>query len=58
MTTLSLNRRSRSALTAQARAGLRALLALAGEDPDRAGLADTPDRVIRAVEEMTRKPDA
>lgn len=39
--------------TAAARAGIRSLLTLMGEDPDREGLADTPDRVIRAMLELT-----
>jgi len=36
-----------------ARQGVRALLAAIGEDPDREGLRDTPDRVVRAYAEMT-----
>ena len=33
--------------------GLRALLRLIGDDPDREGLLETPDRVVRAFVEMT-----
>lgn len=37
-------------------AGVRAMLRLAGEDPERSGLLDTPDRVLRAWMELTSKP--
>jgi GTP cyclohydrolase I len=40
-----------------ARDGVRALLHLAGDDPDRPGLARTPDRVVAALLEMTTPPD-
>jgi GTP cyclohydrolase IA len=36
-----------------AQAGVRSLLTLCGEDPDRPGLADTPARVARSFMEMT-----
>ena len=39
-----------------AQAGVRALLRLAGEDPDRPGLRKTPARVLKAWEEMTSSP--
>ncbi len=35
----------------QAEAAVRVLLRWAGDDPDREGLLDTPDRVVRAFEE-------
>lgn len=35
------------------RDAVRVLLQTVGEDPDREGLKDTPDRVVRALEEMT-----
>jgi GTP cyclohydrolase I len=35
-----------------AKEGIRALLKLAGEDPDREGLLDTPKRVVKALLEM------
>jgi GTP cyclohydrolase I len=38
------------------RRGVRAMLTLAGEDPDRPGLRDTPDRVLKAWLEMTGSP--
>jgi GTP cyclohydrolase I len=34
-------------------AGVRALLRLMGDDPDRNGLADTPHRFVRALREIT-----
>ena len=37
---------------ARIRAAVRELLAAIGEDPDRAGLRDTPDRVARACREV------
>lgn len=40
----------------KALAGVRAMLRLAGEDPDRPGLTDTPARVLRAWREMTSRP--
>lgn len=43
-------------LTRVAEAGVRALIALTGENPDRAGLVDTPARVVRAVLDMTDRP--
>jgi GTP cyclohydrolase I len=36
--------------------GVRALLRLAGEDPDRDGLVDTPRRVVEAFRELTAAP--
>lgn len=36
--------------------GIRALLRLMGENPDRPGLADTPARVIKAYREMAGRP--
>lgn len=36
--------------------GVRAMLRLAGEDPDRPGLVDTPARVVKAFMEMTDRP--
>lgn len=36
---------------AAAEAGIRALLSFVGEDPDRDGLEETPDRVVRAFAE-------
>ncbi len=36
--------------------GVRALLQLVGEDPDRPGLEDTPYRVIKAFMEMCERP--
>lgn len=36
--------------------GVRALLRLAGEDPDRDGLLDTPKRYVKAWREMTGRP--
>ncbi len=33
---------------------VRQLLSWVGEDPDRDGLKDTPDRVVRALQEMTQ----
>ena len=35
----------------EAREAVRTLLRWAGDDPDREGLLDTPDRVIRAYRE-------
>lgn len=37
-------------------AGVRAMLSLAGEDPDRPGLVKTPARVLKAWLEMTGRP--
>lgn len=37
-------------------AGVRAMLRLAGEDPDREGLLDTPGRFLRAWLELTSRP--
>lgn len=37
----------------QARVGIRNLLAMIGQDPDREGIKETPDRVVRAFVEMT-----
>jgi len=36
--------------------GIRSLLRLMGEDPDRPGLKDTPARVIKAYREMASRP--
>lgn len=36
--------------------GIRALLRLMGDDPDRAGLIDTPARVVRAYLELAERP--
>ena len=36
----------------EAQAAVRVLLRLAGEDPDREGLRDTPKRVVRAYKEL------
>jgi GTP cyclohydrolase I len=36
--------------------GVRAMLRLAGDDPDRPGLVDTPERVLKAWREMTARP--
>lgn len=44
---------NKSTLMETAREGLRALLKLAGDNPDREGVIDTPDRVIKAFLEMT-----
>jgi GTP cyclohydrolase I len=38
--------------------GVRALLVLMGEDPTRAGLRDTPKRVVKAYLEMADRPGA
>lgn len=46
----------RSDLRAAAEAGVRAMLLLAGEDPRRPGLVDTPRRVVDAFVEMTGSP--
>jgi GTP cyclohydrolase IA len=43
----------RGVFTPFARDGLNALLRSIGEDPGRGGLAETPDRFIRAFQEMT-----
>lgn len=40
----------------EAVAGIRALLALMGEDPNREGLVDTPARVVKAYREMADRP--
>lgn len=40
----------------QVRRGVRAMLRLAGRDPDEPGLIDTPDRVLRAWLEQTARP--
>ena len=45
-----------SALELKAREGIRALLELMGEDPDRDGLADTPKRVVKAYAELGARP--
>jgi GTP cyclohydrolase I len=39
-----------------AKAGVRALLVLMGENPDRDGLLDTPGRVVKAYLEMADRP--
>ena len=36
--------------------GIRALIRLCGDDPDRPGLGDTPARVIRAYRELCARP--
>lgn len=41
-------------LRTQAEDGFRALLRLAGEDPDRSGLLDTPARAVKGFLEMAR----
>lgn len=41
----------------QAKEGVERQLELIGEDPNRPGLQDTPERVIRALQEMTRGYD-
>lgn len=43
-------------LRATAEAGIRAMLRLMGEDPDRDGLARTPYRVVKAMVEMSTPP--
>lgn len=40
----------------KAREGVRALLRLAGDDPDRDGVEGTPDRVIKAYRELCSRP--
>lgn len=40
----------------QVRRGVRAMLRLAGRDPDEPGLIDTPDRVLRSWLEQTARP--
>lgn len=39
-----------------AEAGIRALLRIVGDDPDREGLVETPGRVIRAYRELCGRP--
>lgn len=46
----------RLAHEAAVRDGVRAMLRLAGEDPDREGLTDTPSRFLKAWLEMTARP--
>jgi GTP cyclohydrolase I len=41
---------------ADAITGVRALLRLMGEDPDREGLQDTPARVVKAYRELAARP--
>ena len=41
----------------EAKAAVRTLIAWAGDDPDRAGLRDTPERVIKAYREWFRGYD-
>ena len=36
----------------EAEAAVRTLIRWAGDDPDREGLVDTPDRVVRSYEEF------
>jgi GTP cyclohydrolase I len=43
-------------LELRARDGVRALLELMGEDPDREGLLDTPARVVKAYRELADRP--
>jgi GTP cyclohydrolase I len=47
-TVLPVRRRTRE----EAKAAVRCLIEWAGDDPDREGLIDTPDRVVRAYEEF------
>lgn len=47
---------TREDLTLRAREGITALLELLGEDPTRAGLIDTPHRVVKAYLELCDKP--
>lgn len=44
------------ALEATALEGVRALLRLMGEDPERSGLLDTPARVVKAYREVSARP--
>lgn len=46
----------REYLRALAEQGIRSLLELVGEDPERPGLLDTPRRMVAAFEEMTSRP--
>lgn len=46
----------RDRLEAEAMAGLRSLLELVGEDPERSGLLDTPARVVKAYRELAGRP--
>ena len=43
-------------LRATAEAGVRALLELMGDDPDRDGVVDTPARVVKAYLELAARP--
>lgn len=43
-------------LRAEAESGVRALLALMGEDPDRDGLTETPARMVKAWLELAEAP--
>lgn len=57
MTEIPIRRRpTEAALELIALEGIRALLQLVGEDPDRPGLADTPGRVIKAYRELCARP--
>lgn len=47
---------NRERMEVEAQMGVRALLALMGEDPDREGLVDTPKRVVKAYLEMASRP--
>lgn len=47
---------TREDLALRAREGITALLELLGEDPTRAGLIDTPHRVVKAYLELCDKP--
>ena len=42
-----------SSLRFIAQEGLKALMLMCGDDPDRPGLIDSPDRIIKAYQEMT-----
>jgi GTP cyclohydrolase I len=51
------HRHDRERLARRARAGLRDLIRLLGHDPDAADLADTPDRVLTALQLLAARPD-
>lgn len=53
--TITLDRHTED-LTVIAQEGIRALLRLMGEDPDRPGLAGTPARVVKAYLELASRP--
>lgn len=56
MTTPHALRSNLDADTTRAKTGIRALLRLMGEDPDREGLQDTPARVVKAYRELAARP--